>query len=230
MRNLSTGVDDRCLDCQPVAATILDVPKHTMDRRSTGRREKGDGRSTMTDGRGSVWSGAVARLLRWLWRRQSLPCLPPAAVPAATAGRLRHWRRRPTRSFTTMLRPSSGRVLSRFCRLLGQESDQPSSFCGRRCQRPLRSGRDGAGFYELFAWWPQTGGEGSAARVRIEHAEGVHAFPIDQSSLAGNGIRSGCTCWVGARARSPSNRSTESRCARLGTCVLSRAGTPRNGA
>ncbi len=41
------------------------------------------------------------------------------------------------------------------------------------------------GFYELFAWWPQTGGDGSAARVRIEHAEGVHAFPIDQSILGG---------------------------------------------
>lgn len=31
------------LDCQRVAATISDVPKHTMNRGSTGRRKKGDG-------------------------------------------------------------------------------------------------------------------------------------------------------------------------------------------
>lgn len=42
-----------------------------------------------------------------------------------------------------------------------------------------------SGFYELFAWWPQTGGEGSAARVRIEHNGGVHIATVDQSSLGG---------------------------------------------
>lgn len=46
-------------------------------------------------------------------------------------------------------------------------------------------GAPDSGFYELFAWWPQTGGEGSAALIRIEHAGGAHAFRVDQSSLGG---------------------------------------------
>lgn len=41
------------------------------------------------------------------------------------------------------------------------------------------------GFYELFAWWPQTGTAGSQARVRIEHAGGETVSTVDQSTLGG---------------------------------------------
>jgi len=41
------------------------------------------------------------------------------------------------------------------------------------------------GFYEVFAWWPQTGGEGSRARIRISHLEGETLLSVDQSEAGG---------------------------------------------
>lgn len=71
----------------------------------------------------------------------------------------------------------------------GYLSESPTSLRAPGGETPASArfdlGSPEPGFYELFAWWPQTGGEGSAARVRIEHAGGVHVFSIDQSTLGG---------------------------------------------
>ncbi|MDT3680098.1 MAG: DNRLRE domain-containing protein [Burkholderiaceae bacterium] len=56
---------------------------------------------------------------------------------------------------------------------------------GGRSSARFDLGKPEAGFYELFAWWPQTGGEGSEALVRVEHAGGVHASRVDQSVQGG---------------------------------------------
>ncbi len=38
-----------------------------------------------------------------------------------------------------------------------------------------------SGYYEVFAWWPRTGGEGSFARITVTHPGGKSTIRVDQS-------------------------------------------------
>lgn len=43
-----------------------------------------------------------------------------------------------------------------------------------------------SGYYEVFAWWPQTGGEGSAARITVTHPGGSTTSRVDQDVYGGD--------------------------------------------
>src|SRR5690606_18948101 len=43
-----------------------------------------------------------------------------------------------------------------------------------------------SGYYEIFAWWPQTGGEGSAARITVTHPGGSTTSRVDQHVYGGD--------------------------------------------
>lgn len=140
----------------------------------------------MTDGRGSRWSGTGARVLRLV------AASAIAAVLAACGGSgSDDGSPAPLEKSTNQIlhndAPSVERkgIFHAFAGYLAKSPTGLRALPGDAASARFDLGATEPGFYELFAWWPQTGSEGSAARVQIEHAEGVHAFPIDQSSLGG---------------------------------------------